>query len=85
MSGGSKQKAGNNSTSGIGLHSKHQSQMGGLNSTKASHLARIPNASVASAAPASHPPMRSGYGGASLDNSQNAILDTSNTAAANVG
>ena len=82
MSGGSKQKsASNHSTSGIGLHSTKQSSLGGVNSTKGSHLARIPNASVISAAPASHPPVLAQYGAQSLDNSQNNILDASNNAA----
>lgn len=83
MSGGSKQKPTSNSTSGIGLHSTKQSSLGGLNSTKASHLARIPNASVISAAPASHPPVLAQYGAQSLDNSQNNILDASNAAVSN--
>ena len=61
MSGGSKGKHGSHSTSG-GLHSTKPSFSGGLNSTKGSHLARIPNASVISAAPASHPPVLAQYG-----------------------
>ena len=74
MSGGggsSKQKAASNTSSGgMGMHSTKQSSLGGLNSTKASHLARIPNnASVISAAPASHPPVLAQYGAQSLDNS----------------
>ena len=79
--GGSKQKATSNSTSGMGMHSTKQSSLGGLNSTKNGHLARIPNnASVISAAPASHPPVLAQYGAQSLDNSQNNIIDTSNNA-----
>lgn len=83
--GGSKQKAASSSsTGGMGMHSTKQSSLGGLNSTKASHLARIPNnASVISAAPASHPPVLAQYGAQSLDNSQNNIIDTSNNAVMN--
>ena len=87
MSGGSKQKGHSqgsaNSTSGMGLHSNKPASIGALNSTKASHLARIPNASVVSAAPASHPPVLAQYGAKSLDNSQNNILDASTNAANN--
>ena len=43
-------------------------------------MARIPNANVISAAPASHPPVLAQYGAQSLDNSQNNILDASNAA-----
>jgi len=81
MSGGSKQKSANHSTTGIGLNSTKPSSLGGLNSTKASHLARIPNASLISAAPASHPPALAQYGQQSLDNNQNSILDASTSAA----
>ena len=85
MSGGSKGKSANHSTSGIGLHSTKPSSLNGLNSTKGSHLARIPNASVISAAPASHPPVLAQYGAQSLENSQNNIIEANNstTAAAN--
>jgi len=69
MTGGSKQKLTNNSTSIIGLNQAKQSTVNGLNSAKGSHLARIPNASVISAAPASHPPILAQYGAQSLDNS----------------
>lgn len=82
ISGGSKQKSqSSHSTSGIGLQSTKPSSIGGINTTKNAHLARIPNASVNSAAPASHPPVLAQYGAQSLDNSQNNMIDASNAAA----
>lgn len=83
MSGGSKHKS-NSASAGMGIHSSLPSTKQSnlcMKSTKASHLQRIPNASVISAAPASHPPVLAQYGAQSLDNSQNNILEVSNTAA----
>lgn len=64
--GGNPKQRGNHSTPAIGTNIPSTI---GANQSKPSHLARIPNASVNSAAPASHPPVLAQYGAQSLDNS----------------
>ena len=75
ISGNSKQKPQQSSSAGIGVGGKRPVPLV-LNSTKASHVTRLPNQSaVSSAAPPSHPPVLATCGAKSLDNTQNYLID----------
>ena len=74
ISGNSKQKPSQSASAGIGVGGKRPVPLA-LNSTKGSHVVRLPNQNTVSAAPPSHPPVLATCGAKSLDSTQNYIMD----------